>query len=148
MGYTYYDSDATGTLTDLSSSSNSIDDILNNEDADVPADAWKAELNTRIEQIVDRKRSSTEGRAESLNAYAHILMARYAKDDIESRVGEILPSMIRSIKSETTERETVTALKGMCRRTTRCGTANVGQPSPLRSSPSTPMTFTIRSPMP
>lgn len=94
-------------------SSNSIDDILNNEDADVPADAWKAELHRRIEQIVDRKRSSTEGRAESLNAYAHILMARYAKDDIESRVSEILPSMIRSIKSETTERETVTALKAL-----------------------------------
>lgn len=94
-------------------SSNSIDDILNSEDADVALDAWKAELNNRIEQIVDRKRSSTEGRAESLNAYAHMLRARYSKDDIESRMCELLPSMIRSIKSETTERETVTALKAL-----------------------------------
>ncbi|KAL5380889.1 hypothetical protein DPSP01_007426 [Paraphaeosphaeria sporulosa] len=100
-------------LTSRSSSTNSIDDILNSEDADVPADAWKAELHNRVEQIVDRKRSSTEGRAESLNAYAHILMARFAKDDIEGRIGELLPSILRSIKAETSERETVTALRAL-----------------------------------
>ena len=65
-----------------------------------------------MEQIVDRKRSSTEGRADSLNAYAHILMARYAKEDIESRTGELLPSILRSIKSDTSERETISALRG------------------------------------
>lgn len=59
------------------------------------------------------KRSSTEGRAESLNAYAHILMARYAKDDVELHIDQLLPSMLRSIKQETTERETVKALKGV-----------------------------------
>ncbi|KAF2439533.1 IFRD domain-containing protein [Karstenula rhodostoma CBS 690.94] len=94
-------------------STNSIEDILNSDDADVPADAWKAELHNRVEQIVDRKRSSTEGRAESLNAYAHILMARFAKDDIESRTAELLPSILRSIKAETSERETVTALRAL-----------------------------------
>jgi hypothetical protein len=107
-----YDSDATGVLTDLSSSSNSVDDILNNQDTDVAPDAWKSELHNRVEQIVDRKRSSTDGRAESLNAYTHILMARYAKEDVENRVSELLPAILRSIKSETTEREAVTALKG------------------------------------
>jgi hypothetical protein len=95
-------------------STNSVEDILNSDDADIPADAWKMELDTRIEQIVDRKRSSTEGRAESLNAYAHILMARFAKDDIENRVDELVSAMLKSIKARTTERETVTALKGMC----------------------------------
>ncbi|KAF2683111.1 hypothetical protein K458DRAFT_390382 [Lentithecium fluviatile CBS 122367] len=94
-------------------STNSIDDILNSDDADVPADAWKQELHTRIEQIVDRKRSSTDGRADSLNAYTHIIMARYAKDDIENCMTELLPSILRSIKSETTEREAVTALKAL-----------------------------------
>lgn len=101
-----------GALTPHSTSTNSIDDILNSDDSDVPADAWKAELHNRVEQIVDRKRSSTEGRAESLNAYAHILMARFAKDDIDGRIAELLPSILRSIKAETSERETVTALRG------------------------------------
>ena len=104
--------DATGALTLRLHSTNSIDDILNSDDAEVPADAWKGELHNRIEQIVDRKRSSTEGRAESLNAYAHILMARFAKDDIESRTSELLPAILRSIKSGVSERETVYALRG------------------------------------
>ena len=94
-------------------STNSIDDFLNNEDVDLPPDAWKAELHAIIEQIVDRKRSSTEGRADSLNIYVHILMAKYARDEIESRTTEILPAILRSIKAETSERETVTALRGM-----------------------------------
>lgn len=111
-----YDSDATGALTDSASSTNSIDDILNGtgDDVELPPDAWKSELHTRIEQIVDRKRSSTEGRADSLHGYAHILMARFAKDDVDNRMNELLPSILKSIRQETTERETVTALKGTC----------------------------------
>ncbi|KAH7383912.1 interferon-related developmental regulator-domain-containing protein [Pyrenochaeta sp. MPI-SDFR-AT-0127] len=94
-------------------STNSIDEILNGEDVDVPEDAWKAELNVRIEQITNLKRSSTEGRAESLNAYAHILMARFARDEIEGHVHELVPSMLKSIRQETTEREAVKALKAL-----------------------------------
>ncbi|OAG11702.1 uncharacterized protein CC84DRAFT_1159161 [Paraphaeosphaeria sporulosa] len=40
-------------------------------------------------------------------------MARFAKDDIEGRIGELLPSILRSIKAETSERETVTALRAL-----------------------------------
>lgn len=40
-------------------------------------------------------------------------MARYAKDDVELHIDQLLPSMLRSIKQETTERETVKALKGV-----------------------------------
>lgn len=94
-------------------STNSIDDVINGEDVDIPEGAWKAELNTRIEQITNLKRSSTEGRAESLNAYTHILMARYAKDEIEVHISELLSSMLRSIKQETTEREALKALKAL-----------------------------------
>lgn len=91
----------------------SIDDILNGEDVSLPEDAWKAELHTRIEQITNLKRSSTEGRTESLNAYAHILMARYARDEIEGRTHELVSSMLRSIRQETTENEAVKALKAL-----------------------------------
>ncbi|KAF2748324.1 IFRD domain-containing protein [Sporormia fimetaria CBS 119925] len=94
-------------------STNSIDDILNGEGAELTPDAWKAELNTRIEQIVDRKRSSTEGRGDSLRAYAHILMARFSKDEVDRRMSELLPSILWSIKQETTEQETVKALKAL-----------------------------------
>jgi hypothetical protein len=93
-------------------STNSIDEVLNGEDVNIPEDAWKAELNTRIEQITNLKRSSTEGRAESLNAYAHILMARYARDEVEGHTSELVSSMIKSIRQETTDTEVVKALKG------------------------------------
>jgi hypothetical protein len=101
------------THTDISNSTASIDDVLNGEDVNIPEDAWKAELNTRIEQITNLKRSSTDGRTESLNAYAHILMARYAKDEIEGHLSDLVSSMVKSIKQETTEAEAVKALKGM-----------------------------------
>ncbi|KAF2020189.1 hypothetical protein BU24DRAFT_459795 [Aaosphaeria arxii CBS 175.79] len=94
-------------------STNSIDEILNGEDVDLPVDAWKTELSNRIEHIIDRKRTSTDGRAESLNIFAHILMAKYAKDDIESHESELLPAIMRSIKTDTTERETVAAIKAL-----------------------------------
>jgi hypothetical protein len=94
-------------------STNSIEGILNGEDVEVSEEAWKSELNTRIEQISNLKRSSTEGRAESLTAYANILMARFARDQIENHVSDLVPSMLRSIRQESTEREVVAALKGM-----------------------------------
>ena len=96
----------------LAHSTNSIDEILNGEDVQISEEQWKAELNVRIEQITNLKRSSTEGRTESLNAYAHVLMARYANEEIEPHVRELLQSILRSIRQETTEREAVKALKG------------------------------------
>lgn len=93
-------------------STNSIDEILNGEDVQISEEQWKAELNVRIEQITNLKRSSTEGRTESLNAYAHILMARYANEEIEPHIKELLQSILRSIRQETTEKEAVKALKG------------------------------------
>jgi hypothetical protein len=99
--------------TNIYNSTASIDDVLNGEDVNIPEDAWKSELNTRIEQITNLKRSSTEGRTESLKAYAHILKARYARDEVEGHVAELVSSMIKSIRQETTEAEVVEALKGM-----------------------------------
>ena len=93
-----------------------------------------------MEQIVDRKRSSTEGRADSLNAYAHILMARYAKDDIESRTGELLPSILRSIKSDTSERETISALRG--RSPSSNTSMHAARLTPPQLSPSPPLRLT------
>jgi hypothetical protein len=102
-----------GVLTKPVSSANSIDDLLNSDDVEAGDESWQTDLQTYMEQIADRKGSSTEGRAVSLASYAHIIMTRYAKDEIESRMSDLLPSMVRSIKQETSEDETAAALKGM-----------------------------------
>lgn len=108
------DDDEDGYLSDGTAwSTNSIDEILNGEDVQISEEQWKAELHVRIEQITNLKRSSTEGRTESLNAYAHVLMARYANEEIEPHVRELLQSILRSIRQETTEREAVKALKAL-----------------------------------
>lgn len=108
-------SDTTNALTWLSNSnsSGSIDDFLNNDEGDFTVHAWKEKLQTFIEQIVNLKRSSTEGRADSLRGYTHILRVIYGRDEIVHHMGEILPSILKSIKTEASVRETVTALKGM-----------------------------------
>jgi len=40
-------------------------------------------------------------------------MARYARDEVEGHINELVSSMIKSIRQETTEAEVVKALKGM-----------------------------------
>ena len=96
-----------------SDDSGSIEQLLNGDEADHTVHSWKEKLQTFIEQIVDRKRSSTEGRADSLRGYTQILRAVYAEDEIKHRMGDLLPSIVRSIKTETSERETVSALKAL-----------------------------------
>lgn len=56
-----------------------------------------------------------QGREESLNAFAHLLMFHYAAREIRSRVTEIVPAILKSVKAGQSEKETVLALKGTSR---------------------------------
>ncbi|KAF2087738.1 hypothetical protein K490DRAFT_65577 [Saccharata proteae CBS 121410] len=103
-----------GNLSDETAwSTNSIDDMMASGDADAPPDVWKSNLSNRMEEIIDRKRSSADGRADALVAYAYILKTHYAAEDIERKLGELIPAILKSVKSETSERETTTALKAL-----------------------------------
>jgi hypothetical protein len=65
------------TETDLYSV-NSIDDMLSADTPEDSTEAWKQDLGDRIEEIIDRKRSSVQGRETTLAQYVHILMSHYA----------------------------------------------------------------------
>lgn len=93
------------------SSVNSIDDMLSVDAAD-PTEAWRQELNDRMEEIIDRKRSSVQGRETSLIQYIHFLMSRYLNEEIEPKIGELLPALLKSVKTEGSEKETSLALRG------------------------------------
>ena len=95
-----------------SGSVNSIDDVLANDDADLDTDAWADELRERIEQILDRKRSSTAGREESLGAYCRLLTRRFSQDDLRGRTADVVLALLKSVKATSSERETAYALKG------------------------------------
>lgn len=53
-----------------------------------------------------------QGREESLAAYARIVTAHYAIDEIRGKAAELATAFLKSVKAETSERETILALKG------------------------------------
>jgi len=84
--------------------------------ADFPEDtseAWKQELGDRLEEIIDRKRSSVQGRETTLAQYSHILMSHYAYEDIQHKASELFPALLKSVKAEDSEKETCLALRGL-----------------------------------
>lgn len=100
---------------DTNWSVNSIDDVLSADQVVDSSDAWKQDLSDRIEEIIDRKRSSTQGRELALASYVHILVSRYAFEEIQSKTLELYPALIKSVKAESSERETCLALRGQYR---------------------------------
>lgn len=82
-------------------------------DASDDTEAWKQELGDRVEEIIDRKRSSVQGREATLMAYVHFLTSRYAFEEIDRKTTELLPALLKSVKTESSEKETCLALKGM-----------------------------------
>ncbi len=92
---------------------NSIDEVLAQEDSEQTVEQWTAELADRMGQIIDRKRSSIQGREESLASYVRILTAHYAKDEVRSKASELVTAFLKSIKAESSENETIFAMKGI-----------------------------------
>jgi hypothetical protein len=86
--------------------------MISGEAPEEVSESWQQELGDRIEEIIDRKRSSTQGREATLAAYIHIIMSRYASDDIESKTSELFPALLKSVKSDSSEKETSLALRG------------------------------------
>ncbi|KAH6674549.1 interferon-related developmental regulator-domain-containing protein [Halenospora varia] len=92
---------------------NSIDDMLS---LDVPEDAteaWRQDLADRMEEIIDRKRSSVQGRETSLAQYNHILMSHYSYDEIQSKTSELFPALLKSVKAGSSEKEICLALRAI-----------------------------------
>ncbi len=86
--------------------------MLNAENAELSTDAWKIELADRLQEIIDRKRSSVQGRETCFAAYVRILTAHYAEEEIRGKEAELVTSFLKSIKTESSEKETVLAMKG------------------------------------
>lgn len=91
---------------------NSIEDMLSGEDVDLQVPVWKADLGDLIEQILDRKRSSSAGREESLASFVRLAMGKYVYDEIHDRAEEIVNALLKSIKANSSEKEAVLALRG------------------------------------
>lgn len=62
---------------------------------------------------MDRKRSSIQGREDYLTAYVRILSMHYAGEEVEGRTDELFPALSKSIKSESSEKETTLAIRAV-----------------------------------
>ncbi|PGH10944.1 hypothetical protein AJ79_05190 [Helicocarpus griseus UAMH5409] len=73
---------------------------------------WQTDLEEVIKDYNDRKRSSTLSREECLTAYVRILTSHYVEDGIPS-FNELLSSFAKSIKTGSSEKEIILALKAV-----------------------------------
>ncbi|KAG9988141.1 IFRD-domain-containing protein, partial [Aureobasidium melanogenum] len=88
-------------------------DELRPEDIDAPEDAWVAQLNERMEHLIERKRSSVQGREESLSVLSHLLMAHYAQRHIRPKLNELVPALVKCAKGGQSDNETALSLKAL-----------------------------------
>lgn len=63
---------------------------------------------------MDRKRSSIIGREKCLATYIRIVTSQYAEEEIRGKEAELVVALLKSIKTESSEKETILAIKGRC----------------------------------
>ncbi|KAF7590798.1 hypothetical protein BBP40_002366 [Aspergillus hancockii] len=106
------DDEDPGNLSDETALSiGSLDDLTDNPDVD--NNNWTQELDDVIEDILDRKRSSVLSREECYAAFCRLLKCRYAEEHIRNRVNDLLGAFCRSVKFESSVRETTLALRAL-----------------------------------
>jgi len=79
-------------------------------DEDV-ANTWAERLQDRVTELQDRKRSSVQGREATLGGYAHLLKHHFAQRQLDRSVAEIMPILIRGVKSGHSDEERLRSLK-------------------------------------
>ena len=90
----------------------SLNEILNADALEVNA-AWRQDLADRVEEIIDTKRSSGQGREKALASFNHYLILRHAEDEIDGKETPLTQALLKSIKTDSREKETVLALKAL-----------------------------------
>lgn len=93
---------------------NSIDELLASDDFnEIAPEIQRQELIDRIDELSERKGSSYKGREDCLASFVRILSAHHLADELYGRIRDLIPALLRSVKAETTERETILALKAI-----------------------------------
>lgn len=74
---------------------------------------WPQELADRIQELLERKRSTVQGREEALAAFCRLTKYHYAEEEIRASVADLLSTFARSVRNETSTRETTNALRAI-----------------------------------
>lgn len=106
--------DRTYLSDDTNMSINSIDALLESDDFnEQTTDTLKDDLQLCIEDLLERKGSSSKSREDALVTYDRILTSHHFGDVLYGQVENLLKVFVRSVKAETTVKETVSALRAI-----------------------------------
>ncbi|OJJ43378.1 hypothetical protein ASPZODRAFT_927393 [Penicilliopsis zonata CBS 506.65] len=107
------DEDAADLSDDTAWSIASLDDQDLADNPEQDNSDWPEELGDRIQEILDRKRSSIQGREEAFAAFVRLAKFHYVEEEIRTYVGELVGAFCKSIKFESSVRETTLALRAL-----------------------------------
>lgn len=108
------DEDEFETASISSTSSLDLGDLQQYDDA--APEIWQQELDECSEQIIERARNMRNtgaAREQMLGIYINILRAQYAADEVSSKLGDLIPALLKIIKISTEEKEILLALKAL-----------------------------------
>ncbi|KAI9376482.1 IFRD domain protein [Aspergillus egyptiacus] len=83
------------------------------DDTAISNSNWTQELHDVVEDILDRKRSSVLSREEAYAAYCRLSKFHYVEEKIRNRVSDLFDAFKRSIRNETSVRESTLALRAL-----------------------------------
>lgn len=86
---------------------------LDDENPETDNADWPQELNDRIQELLDRKRSSVQGREEALAAFNRLTKYHYAEEEIRAYTSDLLVAFVKSIRNDSSTRETTLALRAI-----------------------------------
>ncbi|KAJ9611457.1 hypothetical protein H2200_004641 [Cladophialophora chaetospira] len=102
------------TANSIASSINSIDALLETDDINEhTTDQARYAVGNVIDEILDRKGSSTQARETQFTLYSKFLTSHYLADVLYNRVQDLLPAFLKSIRAESSETETTKALRAL-----------------------------------
>lgn len=86
---------------------------LDDENPEQDNEDWPQELADRVQELLERKRSTVQGREEALAAFCRLTKYHYAEEEIRASVADLLTTFARSVRTETSTRETTNALRAI-----------------------------------
>lgn len=109
------DEDNTGFLSDDTNASiNSIDAFLESDEfAESNLDNLKHSLSTIIDELIERKGSSVQGREDALERFNRLLISHHFGDVLYGRAQDLLTALMRSVKGGSSSKEVILGLKAL-----------------------------------
>ncbi|KAJ5425566.1 hypothetical protein N7465_000636 [Penicillium sp. CMV-2018d] len=107
------DEEDSGFLSDETSMSIGSIGSLDDEHPEQDNPDWEQELADRIQEILDRKRSSVQGREEALQAFCRLTKYHYTVEEIHGTIPDLLAAFERSVRTEISVREATLGLRAI-----------------------------------